>query len=98
MFDKLKLHYGIKKDFSKLRYKELEKRYLEYGSKEAYMESIRKKSEETKIELYGSIEEAEKQRRKNISETWNNKSDEEISSFISKMLANGGGWNYKKAS
>ena len=97
MFDKIKLHYGIKKDFSKLRYKELEKRYREYGSKENYLSHIREMAVQTKIEKYGSLENAENVRFQHVSEGWGNKTPEEKQLFVQKMLANGGGWNHKTA-
>ena len=97
MFDKIKLHYGIKKDFSKLRYKELEKRYKEYGSKEVYEDRLREKTKQTKIKKYGSLEIAYKRMGELISETWSNKTPEEKQLFVQRMLANGGGWNHKTA-
>ena len=56
MFDKIKLYYGIKKDFSLCMHKKLEAKYKEYGSKEAYIKHLKEKSKETLISKYGSEE------------------------------------------
>ena len=97
MFDKLKLHYGIKKDFSKRMFKMLDEKYKEYGSKEAYMENIWNKANQTQIEKYGSLENAHSIRAQKSIETWGNKTPEEKHLFVQRMLANGGGWNHKTA-
>lgn len=69
MFDKIKLHYGIKKDFSKRMFKNLDKKYEEYGSKEAYYNQIIEKCFQTRILNAGSIEESYKKGFEKVRET-----------------------------
>lgn len=56
MLDKIKLYYGVKKDFSKTASKNINKKYIEYGSKENYINHLKIKSRETLIHKYGSLD------------------------------------------
>ena len=97
MITKLKNEYGIQKDRSLMYSRILKKRWELAGSKEEYYNDIMKKSNQTHVENYGSLEKYQEIRSKAISDTWNSKTPEEKQAAITLTLAHGGGWNHKTA-
>ncbi len=57
-FDKLCINYNIRKDKSKINFKNLSNKYTQYGSKEKYFKHITQKQKETRIKNSGSIKES----------------------------------------